>query len=86
MFTKSDAAWLLVRAIGIAFVFTTIWQAVVTGYFAYAICQPATDSGHVRYFLIDEIKIRGSVSVVCAVLAMYFLRRGKLVHSWFVRE
>ena len=86
MITKKEIAWLLVKLVGIAFGFATIWHVCAAAYFVYVMSGPFVDSGHVFAFarqnVVLELLIAGGYGILC----LYFVRRGTLIHQILMRE
>ena len=86
MIAKKEAAWLLVRLIGIAFGFAAFWHVCAAAFSVYVMAGPFEDSGHVyvyaRQNAVLEVLMAGGYGILC----LYFIRRGTLVHRILMRE
>jgi hypothetical protein len=83
---KDAAAWLIVRTIGLLWLLLALLAALRFGanLIAIAAYEPGAGQELVRYPNLYWKPFAGFI--VCSLFAFYFLRMGKVVHGWLMRE
>ncbi|NIW47083.1 MAG: hypothetical protein GWN30_20740 [Gammaproteobacteria bacterium] len=86
--SKESAAWLIIRASGLAILVVCLWNVYhFTLNLIFILLQAYAVAPTEAIIHLPNLRWDPMVhATALGILAFYFLRRGGLVHSWLIRE